>query len=459
MRLLIVDDGQYIVEYLKHLLDWRKIGIEHVQTTTNPQEAKRILASAQVDILLTDIRMPEISGVDLLKWLHERQSSCKVIFLSGYSDFEYTQSAIRYGAADYLLKPVDKNEMEKTIVRAVQAVKKDRPTAVTEPSELDGAGFLLAVLADNHQLQDRLAAVPQSLSSESFVFVQAIQPSSESMQSLLRDTSGPLNQLVWVVDGMCARMVALLPQSYAQSLSVKNDTLLMSGPFLLQERNSARSEYMRFYYREKISLTDSIFMRNLQKDWVLKPDEWESNKKSMQKLFLSCQSRSRQLLFLIELVSRLYAIYPKLAADQAACWLFHPLEATEAIFSDILAAVSQLERPARQSGQDIVTVIQAYILDHLDKPLNLEEIASLVHLHPVYLSKYYKQETDENLSSFLLAQRMKKAAQLLQESALHIVDISQMVGYKKSQHFIKLFKEEYGITPYQYRRMHIADGS
>lgn len=458
MRLLIVDDGQYIVEYLKHLLDWRKIGIDHVQATTNPQEARRILESTQVDILLTDIRMPEISGVELLKWLHESQSSCKVIFLSGYSDFEYTQSAIRYGAADYLLKPVDKDEMEKTIVRTVQTIKKDRPTAVGEPSELDGIGLLLAVLADNQLLQDRLTSVPPSLSMEPFVFVDVMKP-TDIIQSLLRDMSGSMNQLVWTDEVPSLRIMALLPQSHAQSLSAKCNELLLSEPFLLHERNSARSEYMRIYYNEKISLADSVFIRNLQKNWIVKQDEWESQKKSIQKLFLNCQSRSRQLLFLIELVSRLYTAFPKLSADQAAGWLFHPIEESASILSEILDAVSQLERNTRQSCQDIVTVVQAYILDHLDKALNLEEIANLVHLHPVYLSKYYKQETGENLSSFLLAQRMKKAAQLLQESTLHIVDISQMVGYKKSQHFIKLFKEQYGITPYQYQRMHITNGS
>ncbi|GMK38631.1 hypothetical protein PCCS19_16850 [Paenibacillus sp. CCS19] len=67
-------------------------------------------------------------------------------------------------------------------------------------------------------------------------------------------------------------------------------------------------------------------------------------------------------------------------------------------------------------------------------------------------SKYYKQETGENLSDFLLAKRLERATQLLRESTLHIVDISLMVGYKKPQYFIKLFKEKYGVTPYQFRR-------
>jgi AraC-type DNA-binding domain-containing proteins len=87
------------------------------------------------------------------------------------------------------------------------------------------------------------------------------------------------------------------------------------------------------------------------------------------------------------------------------------------------------------------------------KMLSLEELGKLVHLHPVYLSKLYKQETGSNLSSHISLKRLEKAAQLLTDSTLHVVDISLLVGYKKSQYFIKLFKEQYGITPYQYRRM------
>lgn len=74
MRLLIVDDGHYIVEYLKHLLDWNKFGIEHIEATTNSIEAKELLNQNHIDILITDIRMPEVSGIDLLHHVHEKSS-------------------------------------------------------------------------------------------------------------------------------------------------------------------------------------------------------------------------------------------------------------------------------------------------------------------------------------------------------------------------------------------------
>lgn len=455
MRLLIVDDGQYIVEYLKHLLDWQKLGIDQVQTTTNPIEAKNILENTSVDILLTDIRMPEISGVGLLKWIHEQQLSCKVIFLSGYSDFEYSQSAIRYGAADYLLKPVDKDEMKKTILRAVQSIKQNLTMIDTEPSELDGISLLFEVLTNNKLLNNRFSLVSPAMSSNSFVFMKSSNPSEQTKNTLQDISKKTVTGFVRISDHSPSRIMAFLPTFSYSELFSRNSEIICSDLFLLHEKNKAISEFMRFYYGEKIGLADFVFLRSMLKDLTLQHDQLDRNRSIVEKKFLDCHSRCRQILFLIEIISQLNTMVPGLNPYQAADWLFS-LDEPELLFAEIMVYLSQFERNTVQMPKpNIVEVIKAYILDHIDKPLNLNEIGNLVHLHPVYLSKYYKQETGENLSSYLLAQRMKKAAKLLEESSLHIVDISKMVGYKKTQHFIKLFKEQYGITPYQYRRKNI----
>jgi len=94
----------------------------------------------------------------------------------------------------------------------------------------------------------------------------------------------------------------------------------------------------------------------------------------------------------------------------------------------------------------MVGLVKNYIDGHLGDGLSLEALGSVVHLHPVYLSKLYKQETGENLSSYILRARLEKSAHLLEASNLHVMDIARMVGYQKPQYIIKLFKELYGIT-------------
>ena len=264
MKLLIVDDGHYVVEYLKHLLDWSKFGITFIETCTNSIKARERLDEGDIDILITDIRMPEVSGIDLLQRVKERGLGTRGIILSGYSQFEYAQQAIRLSAFDYLLKPVDKDDMEKAMRKLTRSLAAEAEAAVSGPGH-----------ASCHE------AIP----------------------------------------------AAAATQQDAQRMA------------------------------------DS-----------------------------SC------------------------------------------------------------SNSRLIGKVQAYISEHLEEGLSLEELAGTVHLHPVYLSKLYKQETGENLSGYIQAKRLEKASGLLLNSGLHVVDISRMVGYKKPQYFIKLFKTQYGITPYQYRR-------
>ena len=104
------------------------------------------------------------------------------------------------------------------------------------------------------------------------------------------------------------------------------------------------------------------------------------------------------------------------------------------------------------STQTIINKVQTYIDDHLSQGLSLDELGKVAYLHPVYLSKIIKQEMGENVSNYISRKRLEKASRLLQDSELRIIDIAHMVGYKKNQYFIQLFKIEYGLTPYQYRR-------
>lgn len=142
-----MDDGHYIVEYLKHLLDWGKFGIDRIQTTTNSVEAKRILEQSPVDILITDIRMPEISGIHLLEHVKALNLATKVIFLSGYSEFEYAQQAVRLGAFDYLLKPVDKEDVEKAIKKVTCEIGKSQQEGAPSLDKIDGFRYLLSLLS------------------------------------------------------------------------------------------------------------------------------------------------------------------------------------------------------------------------------------------------------------------------------------------------------------------------
>lgn len=103
-KIVIIDDEYIILQGLKHLLDWHQHGYEIVLETQSPQVALDYIHTHHVDIVLSDIVMPEMSGLELLQRIKISQPHIHVIIISSHSDFEYTRQALRYGASDYILK-------------------------------------------------------------------------------------------------------------------------------------------------------------------------------------------------------------------------------------------------------------------------------------------------------------------------------------------------------------------
>lgn len=126
MKVLIVDDEPFITQGLKLLIDWEAEGFEIVSCLENGKDALEFLLKNEVDLILTDIRMPERSGLELMEEVHEKNlSDADFIIMSGYDDFGYAQKALRMGCVDYLLKPVDGAELT-GILRKIRSSRQEK---------------------------------------------------------------------------------------------------------------------------------------------------------------------------------------------------------------------------------------------------------------------------------------------------------------------------------------------
>ena len=124
LRVLIADDEPSVVESLKASIDWEKYDLQVAAVAHNGKEAKEILETTPIDIAILDIRMPGYSGLELCRWLHERNSEIQMIVISGYAEFSYAQKALRYGVAGYCLKPVEYAELTFLLIKAGSALEK-----------------------------------------------------------------------------------------------------------------------------------------------------------------------------------------------------------------------------------------------------------------------------------------------------------------------------------------------
>src|SRR5438309_790830 len=125
-NLLVVDDEWYAVKGITQGMDWSEMNITQVFEAYNVEEAKQRFAKDQVDIVICDIEMPSSNGLDLLKWIKEGFPQTETVFVTGHADFSYARAALQLGSFDYLLKPVNNEELKIVVERALQKLNHDR---------------------------------------------------------------------------------------------------------------------------------------------------------------------------------------------------------------------------------------------------------------------------------------------------------------------------------------------
>lgn len=126
MQVLIVDDDMATVDVIKNTVDWKKLEVSAVYTAYNITNAKKLLMENSIDIIVSDIEMPQGSGIDLLEWFREQKLPGKFLLLTCHESFDYATHAIKYHASEYLLKPFDVEVMEAALRKIIRSIQEER---------------------------------------------------------------------------------------------------------------------------------------------------------------------------------------------------------------------------------------------------------------------------------------------------------------------------------------------
>ena len=121
--MLVADDERWIRERIISSINWTKIGVSIAGEAADGEEAMALSQKLKPDIILTDIRMPGISGLDFIKSLHEAKINSRIIIISGFNDFDYAQKAIKLGVVDYILKPVENTELVNIVKKCIRQIE------------------------------------------------------------------------------------------------------------------------------------------------------------------------------------------------------------------------------------------------------------------------------------------------------------------------------------------------
>lgn len=163
LKALLVDDEINIMRNLQTVIPWASLGIEVVGMAKNGAKALELIGEHEPDLILSDIRMPVMDGIELLRQLQERKYEGEVIMLTGFQEFDYARSAVKYGAKDYILKPIDYEELEAVVGRLAALIRERRTEKLKERRKRESLSSLACekVLYDVLMDYTSVAALPE----------------------------------------------------------------------------------------------------------------------------------------------------------------------------------------------------------------------------------------------------------------------------------------------------------
>lgn len=480
---LIVDDEPWVAYGIKQLVEWESLGYTVIGEAYDGMSALEMIKEKKPEVVISDIRMPGLNGIELLERIHLHDLQCKVILISGYSEFEYAQQALRLGAFDYLLKQVDKNKLTNTLQRLKKALTEKQQAQKGLDLLLDD---LFELFEPDHKIKIHNFLASRGIESEypHYRFISclyqhsSVSEAEEEMAAIagvryLRFRTGQ-NKISYLVNyDEFNNPVGLLNfisehLSNAQCIGISGIGVY-SAPVakLFQESDVALfSSFSRPGSRmidykaddHAAALTRTI----LQIELAIKEQKPEQLNRGLDELCAECKAR----LMLIDQISALYnqivSLFYKYYSNTDTIYeieylnyyqIFRHYSSIEQLFERLKAIFRQQSGEELHISNEKVKKIIGYVDSSFTEDIMLGFLSREFNISLGYLSTLIKKETGKTYSEYVMNKRLNLAKELLHDATLSIHEIVERVGYKDYFHFNKLFKKHYGITPSKYRKM------
>ncbi|MEF3329732.1 response regulator transcription factor [Oceanobacillus oncorhynchi] len=501
MKVLIADDEVIIREGISNIIPWSELGFTLLKPVSSAEEVIKQLELECPDILISDIRMKGMTGLELVSYIAKHNYQIESILLTGYDDFEYIQEAIRQNVCDYLLKTSSPDEIISAAERARKRLEKvkeydhlkiseeernvnnhiravlqnesamfDYPYVVKSIPILTEPPYqllLIDAVADSNSLQAHeelwnsyINGKWISLHSHTLILVKREKYLKDDY--LLQVASRKIKEIYQKPIIMSSIVSSLdeLPDLYKRVVSfIPYQWVLPDQPFLIEKDISNRNgiPYSENIIKHKDELMNCIKEGNEEnlKKWVSDLVDWlfchpnatpESIQFYVQNLYIES----------IRFINHLGGTkgidkYDSMPPIQK--WFAHPKEALFSLFFIIFMNYKISYQKSTNYVEDSIM----YMEKHLGEPITLKEIAAEIPVHPNYLSDVIRKKTGKSYVELLTDLRVKKASEYLMYTSISVKEITQLVGYNDSKYFTKIFKKSLGMTPTQYRdtNMHI----
>ncbi|GAA0133275.1 hypothetical protein YSY43_01150 [Paenibacillus sp. YSY-4.3] len=495
LRMVIVDDESSIREGVAKIITKENDAFVVAGVFSNGQDALDYIETSDIDVVITDIRMPLVDGLELIKRLKSVQPEIRCIIMSGFTDFEYARQALRCSAVDYLLKPINKKQLFKLLY----TLHEEKDASLGKEQRLR-SGVLLSYFTSPSTLCSKLPELHLQLPYFAVHVLRSrdIEALREQLNLAVPDLScivdivdtneGMLAVVSYYADEPDAKVIKQLPGQLQPGLASLG--IVQAG----SSRGYSEAAQLSEAYREAVRACDyglydysawSYYHYddlpqpepNLM-DWFISTKDVLSEhmqilnipqiKADLEKLFdqtMAARASRQSILSLCRLIhDTALAELPEwksicapaaeepLDEHMLSCLAFAELKSL--FLSQFLRGLEDIRAGRLQMADKSVETVKRWIHEHYDQQTELGSLASMVYLTPSYLSKLFKSETGVTITDYLIEVRIKKAKHLLKTSSdMKIHEIGCEVGYPDPAYFNKLFKRIVGVTPNEYKKI------
>lgn len=492
IRVLIADDEVLVRLGLRAAIDWEAHGFSIVGEVGNGRDALERVRAGKVDILLLDIKMPQLNGLDVLKAIRAENLAVKVVVLSCHDDFEYVKEAMRLGAVDYLLKlSLQTDQLLQTLRRI------EHPTDL-QKHETASTQLLSLLYHYDESVFDQLCQNGCNLKKEHCIVLLAQREPGETVDdkyvlSVLHDTISRYSkgECLSLGNGLFAAVLNIpfnqlerLTGAMIESAEKYTHCQLFIGAAsadTLEELPRAMQEAQLALEARYVLGPGRANLTGCQKKWnTLSLEEQEIIAFSLRS---NVAEGFDQLLATLE-QEALTPPYPTIQnlREHALEWLtlyrdtaqeydLHletlekPSQVVEQLSSlaDLImflrnqwsiCSKSISEKKYRLPQRDEIIQALEYIQNHYTQDINLAELSRYVGLSKNHFSSLFKRETGEGLNEFITRLRLEYSSKLLETTLLTVSEIAEKAGFSSIYYFSSVFKKKYKIGPTEYRMQH-----
>lgn len=502
-KLLIAEDDPIILGKLQHGIDWASMGFQICGAVTNGNDAMQGITLLKPDVLLTDMEMPGATGLELIKKIEEEHYPVKAVVLSAYDHYEYVRSALKAGAFDYLLKPVNESKLRELFSNLLNAIEAEKQTwnnsaqdshYLQISQQVAFSHIFLNYLTGNHTDPQmlRLTLDNFGIRHECALSIASLRPlCNPDKLSRQLDSLGPQPAAKPFFVNYQKQTVIIFPagigpfRSFLQSIvSEDEDYQCMLSeaipfsqlPAVFQKAHTNRSLWFYLPYNRIVPINlnsgaqqdyDPAFPQADTVYNLIKRNQVQPLTTMLDALFTACnQSMLNPDMLTIQMadlyssvVGSLHMVQPKLDADDfEAFYLMLQRQTCLAHFRDAVVnafcALAESFCSLVAVKGDLIDRVQEYIQQHFAEDISLTSLSETFYVTPAYLSSLFSKRTNQTITNYLQNIRLDKAAALLLDNSQTVAQIGAAIGYPSYPHFCRLFKRRFHVTPTDYRELH-----